>query len=139
PILYNTENKTREKIAQTLKEHWKRTLGIDVEVQGIEGKIFKERCTRKDYAIATVAWYGDYPDTSTFTDKYLSTSLQNDCDWQNKKFDDLCFQATKQAEQSKRVALLSQAENLIDIEVPIVPVYHYVNVCLSKDNVHGVQ
>ena len=67
-----------------------RELGIEPANQGIEGKVFQRKCTKKDYVIATVAWYGDYPDVSTFTDKYLSTSLQNDSDWKNKPFDDLC-------------------------------------------------
>ena len=138
PILWNNDNPTRGKIAQVLKDQWKQTLGINVESQQIEGKVFKERVSKKDYAIATVAWYGDYPDASTFTDKYLSTSLQNDSDWQNKVFDDLCSQAKKEGDPTARGAILSRAEHLIDTEVPIIPMYHYVNVSLSRPYVEGV-
>jgi oligopeptide transport system substrate-binding protein len=138
PVLWNNDNPTRGKIAQALKDQWKQTLGIDVESQQIEGKVFKERVSKKDYAIATVAWYGDYPDASTFTDKYLSTSLQNDSDWQNPQFDALCAKAKKEGDPQKRGAILSEAEHLIDTEVPIIPVYHYVNVSLSKPYVEGV-
>jgi oligopeptide transport system substrate-binding protein len=104
----------------------------------VEGKIFSRRVSGKDYWIATAAWYGDYPDVSTFTDKYKSTSLQNDSAWVNKNFDDLCERATREPDIPKRIALLSDAENLIDTEAPIIPIYHYVNVSLSRDNVHGV-
>jgi oligopeptide transport system substrate-binding protein len=69
PILYNTENTTRAKVAQYLKQQWKQNLGIDVEIEGVEGKIFRTKVSGKEYAIATVAWFGDYPDVSTFTDK----------------------------------------------------------------------
>ena len=92
----------------------------------------------KDYAIATAAWYGDYPDVSTFTDKYLSTSLQNDAAWVNPTYDKLCARAAEEPDEKKRIELLSDAENMIDTEVPIIPIYHYVNVSLSKDTVHGV-
>jgi oligopeptide transport system substrate-binding protein len=138
PILYNTDSPARRDIAQKLKQQWKLALNIDVEIQSVETKIFSRRVSEKDYAIATVAWYGDYPDVSTFTDKYISTSLQNDSGWVNKKYDELCDKATREPDEKKRIEMLSQAENMIDTEVPIVPLYHYVNVSLSKDNVHGV-
>ena len=93
PILFNTDSPVRNKIAESLKTQWRQALNIEVNLQAIEGKIFKERVSKKDYAIATVAWYGDYPDISTFTDKYKSDSLQNDSDWQSPAFDALLEQA----------------------------------------------
>jgi oligopeptide transport system substrate-binding protein len=139
PILFNTDSPVRNKIAESLKTQWRQALGIEVNLQAIEGKIFKERVSKKDYAIATVAWYGDYPDISTFTDKYKSDSLQNDSDWISPAFDDLLDQAAKEGDAPKRVKILSRAENMIDTEVPILPIYHYVNVSLNRDNVHGVE
>ena len=138
PILYNSNNPARRDICQVLKNQWKQALNIDIEIREVEAKIFSQNVSNKEYAIATVAWYGDYPDISTFTDKYVSTSLQNDSGWVNLKYDDLCAQATREADEHKRIGLLSEAENLIDTEMPIIPLYHYVNVSLSRDNVHGV-
>ncbi len=139
PILYNSENPIRARIAQVLKEQWKKNLGVETEIQSLEVKIYRNRVTEKDYAIALVAWYGDYPDVSTFTDKYLSTSLQNDADWKNAEFDRLCDLATKEGDAAKRLAILQKAEALIDTEVPIVPLYHYVNCSLRRDYVKGIQ
>jgi ABC-type oligopeptide transport system substrate-binding subunit len=139
PILYGTNSPTRRDICQVLKNQWKQALNIDVQIQGVEGKIFSQRVSAKDYAIATAAWYGDYADASTFTDKYVSTSQQNDSAWVNKAYDDLCDRATREPDEKKRTDMLSTAENMIDTEVPVIPIYHYVNVSLSKDTVHGVQ
>ena len=86
-----------------------------------------------------VAWYGDYPDASTFTDKYLSTSLQNDADWKSPEFDALCAKAAKEGDAVARGKLLSEAEALLDNSAAIVPVYHYVNISASRDNVEGVR
>ena len=138
PLLFNTNGATRAKIVQVLQQQWKKTLNLDFETQGVEGKIYRNFLTKKDYAIAPVAWYGDYPEITTFTDKYLSTSLQNEANWINKEYDDLCDRATREGDAAKRVQLLSRAEHLLDTEVPIIPIYHYVNVTLSRDNVHGV-
>jgi oligopeptide transport system substrate-binding protein len=138
PVLFNSDNAVRGKIAQALKDQWKQALGIDVDVQQIEGKVFKERVSKKDYVIGTAAWYGDYPDVSTFTDKYLSDNLQNDSDWQNPAFDKLCAAAATEGDAARRLALLSQAEQMIDAEAPIIPLYHYVNVSMSRPGVEGV-
>jgi oligopeptide transport system substrate-binding protein len=137
PIVYNTDSTARTKIVQVLKNQWKQNLGIDVDIQGVELKTYRNLVTQKDYAISTVAWYGDYPDASTFTDKYLSTSLQNDAAYDSKEYDDLLRQAEQEPDVNKRLRMLERAEHLLNTEVPIVPIYHYVNVSLSRDNVHG--
>ncbi|HYE17633.1 MAG TPA: peptide ABC transporter substrate-binding protein [Tepidisphaeraceae bacterium] len=139
PILYNTGNTTRKQIAQVVKEHWRRELGIDLPIQGVEGKIFQQRVTEKDYFIATVAWYGDYPDISTFTDKYHSKSLQNDSDWVRPAFDELLAAAEKEPDAGARAATLAKAMAMLDGEAPIIPLYHYVNISMSRDAVFGVK
>ena len=138
PIIFGSNSPARQKIVQVLKNQWKQKLNIDVDIQQLEGKNYRDKVDGKQYAIAPVAWYGDYPDASTFTDKYLSTSKQNDCAWYNKTYDDLCAKAAKEPDPDKRLRLLEQAEHLLNTEVPIVPLYHYVNVSLSRDNVHNV-
>ena len=139
PILYNTENPTRAKIAQALENQWKQNLNIDTEVQGLEGKIYHQKTNKKDYAIALVAWFGDYPDASTFTDKYKSTSLQNECDYKSAKYDDLCDRAEKEPDVQKRLDMLSEATSLLDDDAPIIPLYHYVNVSMYRDGVYGCE
>lgn len=139
PLSYNSDNPTRAAVVQALKAQWQQALNINVSVEQIEGKVFKQKVSKKDYAIATSSWYGDYPDASTFTDKYLSSSDQNDALWKNPKFDDLCDRATREPDVVARGKLLSEAESLLDSEVPIVPLYHYVNVTLSRDTLEGVR
>jgi oligopeptide transport system substrate-binding protein len=139
PIMFHSENAVRGKIAQALKNQWKAALNLDFTVQSLEGKMVKERVSRKDYVIATVTWFGDYPDISTFTDKYNSTSLQNDSDYIDKEYDQLLVDAAKEPDPAKRVTILSKAEHKLDTEVPIIPIYHYVNAYLSRDNVHHVE
>ena len=92
----------------------------------------------KDYDIARDSWYGDYNDISTFTDKYESTSLNNDVGWSNKQYDDLLKQAEFETDVQKRLDILSQAEGILLQEAPIIPLYHYVNKYAFRDNVHGI-
>jgi oligopeptide transport system substrate-binding protein len=138
PILFNTDNRQRRGICQALQSQWKKELNIDIDIGQLETKVFSDQTHAKDFWVCTAAWYGDYPDISTFTDKYLSNSLQNDSAWANKEYDHLCDLATSEPDENKRTDLLSHAENLIDTEVPVIPLYHYVNLDVSGPNVHGV-
>jgi oligopeptide transport system substrate-binding protein len=138
PMVFNSDNPTRKSLCQVLKNQWQANLGIDVDIQGLELKSYRSNVTEKKYAIAPVAWYGDYMDASTFTDKYLSTSLQNDTGWGSAAYDSLCEQGTKEPDEQKRLRILESAEQLLLEEAPIVPIYVYVHVWMHRDNIKGI-
>ena len=138
PLFFNTDSPVRPKICEALKNQWKEHLNIDLQLHGLEGKIYRERLSKRQYFIGPIAWYGDYPDASTFTDKYISTSLQNDSAWFNEDFDALCAAALKEPDATKRLEILGRAEHMIDTEIPIIPIYHYVNGSLRRDEVKGL-
>jgi oligopeptide transport system substrate-binding protein len=136
-ILFNAEGQHGD-IAQNVRRQWLQNLGIDIGLEKLEIKTFRERLHKKDFAIARASWFGDYNDPSTFTDKYLSDSGNNDSDWKNPKYDALCAAATIEPDANKRLRLLEQAEEILDTEVPILPVYYYVNAYLFRGNVKGI-
>lgn len=137
-LMFNTEFNDHKLIAENISNQWKRALGINIELDGVEIKQFQTRLHAKDYDVARASWYGDYNDISTFTDKYQSKSLNNDSGWENPAYDKLLQQAEIEPDAQKRLALLSQAEQILVNEVPIIPLYHYVNKYVMKDNVKGI-
>jgi len=136
-LLFNTEG-DHKPIAEYIRKQWADNLGINIELEGVEIKQFSQRLHNKDYDIARASWYGDYNDISTFTDKYQSTSLNNDAGWTNAKYDELLKQAEVETDVQKRFDLLSQAEGIMLQEAAIIPLYHYVNKYAFRDNVKGI-
>jgi oligopeptide transport system substrate-binding protein len=136
-ILFNNEFHHGD-VAQLVRRQWLKNLGVDVKLEGLEVKIFRQRLHTKDYTIARASWFGDYNDPSTYTDKYLSTSGNNDSDWKNPQYDALCAQAAVEPDNDKRMKLFSQAEAILLHEQPIIPLYYYVNCYLYRDNVKGL-
>ena len=137
-ILFNTEFHHGD-VAQMIRRQWLENLGIDVGLEGVEVKLFRQRLQQKDYAIARASWYGDYNDPSTFTDKYRSTSENNDAGWISKPFDQLCDAALAEPDSARRMDLFRQAEQLLLQQQPIIPLYHTVNVCLFRPNIKGLE
>src|SRR6202000_2013328 len=68
PLMCSTSSPAYAKLVQVLKNQWKQALNIDMDISGMEGKIYKDRVNKKEYAIGPATWFGDYPDVSTFTD-----------------------------------------------------------------------
>ena len=139
PILFASSNSKRAKVVQAVKQQWKVALGIDIDIEGVEGKTFSQRMDDREFAIAPTGWYGDYADVSTFTDKYLSTSVNNNSAWLVPEYDALCAAAAREPDPAKRLTLLQKAEQMIDTQMPIIPLYHETNASMYRSNVHGVE
>ncbi len=136
-ILYNSEGNHAD-VAQIIRNQWMSNLGITMDLEGVEIKVFGERLHTQQYDIARASWYGDYDDPTTFTDKYKSDSEDNDAKWANTDYDALCAAAQKEVDPAKRLALLGKAENILLNEACIIPLYTYVNAYLFRDNVKGL-
>jgi oligopeptide transport system substrate-binding protein len=137
-LLFNPEFNQHKLIAEYIRREWQEKLGVTVELESVEIVQFRERLNKKDYDVARASWYGDYMDISTFTDKYRSTSLNNDSNWRNAEYDELLNKAEAEVDPQKRADLLAQAENILVTEVPILPLYHYVNTWAYRDHVTGI-
>jgi oligopeptide transport system substrate-binding protein len=137
-FLVRSSSPVEANTVQSIVNQWKANLGLDIDIELIESKIARQRVNDKDYAIAIADWIGDYPDPSTFTDKYRSTSVNNDSGWINREYDALLDQAQKEADAQKRYALLEKANRMLDVEVPIIPLYYITNQYLFRDGVQGI-
>lgn len=137
-IAYNGDNAARKAMAEVISNDWKQNLGITVELKPADSKTFDTNVTSKHYTIATSAWMGDYVDPSTFLDRYASTSLGNNANWASPEFDALLERARAEPDVQKREAMLEEASSILNTSLPIIPLFHYNNICLFRDNVKGI-
>ncbi|MBV8780549.1 MAG: peptide ABC transporter substrate-binding protein [Phycisphaerae bacterium] len=139
PITYlvNSEGDHRI-IAEYITKQWKDQLNLDIDMESVEIAEFRERLHGKRYAVARAGWYGDYNDLSTFTDKYLSDSDNNDAGWVNKEYDAICHQAAVEPDVATRNKLIEEAETMLLDEAPICPIYIYTNRYVFRDSVRDL-
>jgi oligopeptide transport system substrate-binding protein len=136
-ILYNTEGNHAD-IATIVRRQWSDSLGIDVDPRGEEGSQYRKDLHNHNFFVSRAGWFGDYNDPSTFTDKYLSTSENNAAGFADEKYDKLCAAAAVETDPAKRFLLLSQAEDRLLSEAPIIPLYTQVGAYLFHNNVKGL-
>jgi len=137
-LLYNT-NELHRVVTQAVQQMWKEQLGILVDLVNVEWKVYLARQSGLDYQIARSGWIGDYLDPNTFLDLWVTGSGNNETGWSNPCYDDLLAQAACRLQDTHaRARALQAAERiLVAEEVPIVPLFTYVNKGLLSRRVRG--
>ena len=135
-LMYNTSEGHR-RIAIAVQQMWKTNLNIQVTLVNQDWKVYLDKRDGRDYQIARAGWIGDYLDPNTFLDMYTSHSGNNDTGWSNPRYDALIAQAARTTAQEQRYARFREAENILMEELPIMPIYTYVNKALVSPDVHG--
>lgn len=135
-VIYNTTDLHR-KIAVTLQQMWKKELGIDVELQNQEWKVFLVSRQQLSFSIARGGVLSSLADPEDFLISYMGNHGMNNTGWYNEAYDELLLQAQSEINKDKRFALLAQAENILLDELPIAPMFYYSMSYLIDDSVKG--
>ncbi len=137
-VLYSTSELHRV-VTQAVQQMWKERLGIQVELVNVEWKVYLARQSSLDYQVSRAGWIGDYVDPNTFLDMWITGGGNNQTGWSNQRYDDLIGQAACKILNAKdRMRAFQEAERiLVADEVPIMPLYTYVNKGMLSRRVKG--
>ena len=112
------------KIAVELKTMWEAGLGLRVELDNREKRVFIAAQRQLDYDLSQSSWVGDYNDPNTFLDLFVSGNGNNRTGWNEPRYDDLLRRANAEPDVPRRAAVLAEAERLLVGEAaPVAPVY----------------
>lgn len=136
-LLYNTQD-SHKQVAEAIARQWKENLGITVSLRNNEWKVYLAEVDKRNFNLARGGWIGDYVDPNTFLDLFMTGGGNNNTGWGNAKYDELIRGAAATGDQKERFKLFYQAEKiLVEDEVPIIPIYIYVNQGLLAEKVAG--
>lgn len=135
-LQYNTGG-GHEEPATAIARMWQENLGVRVETKAVEWSRHLEMLhpNSADFDIARVAWFGDYPDPSTFLELLKSDGSNNTSGYHNPEFDRLFAEGNAVIDPAKRYALFREAETVMLKEQPIIPLFHYVTTNLYRPGV----
>lgn len=125
---------------QAIQAMLKENLNMEVKLEGMEGKAFREKMWAHKIQLNYVRWYMDYPDPNNnlFLVWYSSRSSGSRHEFKNADFDKLVADAGAATEWDKRMELYAQAEKLMLEDGAAVYVYYPFGVRLYKPWIQGL-
>ncbi|MCS9991082.1 peptide ABC transporter substrate-binding protein [Weissella confusa] len=129
-----------KRTAQFLQSQMEKLDGLKIDIKTVP---FKQRLAlsqEKKFDLVITAWGADYGDPSTFLDLYTKDSSFNNGSWDNAQYNEL-MQAAKTPDvndDKKRYDDYKQAEQIIDKEVGVAPLYYRSYATLFRTSVKGV-
>ncbi|HFK4758859.1 TPA: oligopeptide ABC transporter substrate-binding protein OppA [Citrobacter farmeri] len=135
-LLYNTSD-LHKKLAIAAASIWKKNLGVNVKLENQEWKTFLDTRHQGNYDVSRAAWCADYNEPTSFLNMVLSDSSNNTTHYKSPTFDKILADALKATNEEQRTELYGKAEQQLDKDSAIVPVFYYVNARLVKPWVGG--
>jgi len=120
-----------------IQQDW-REIGVYASLAQNETQIAYQAYRIRDFQVADAAWIGDYNDAKSFLELQRSdTGQQNYGDYNNAVFDSLLNKADNEPDAQRRALYLSQAESIMLDDVPVAPIFFYVNKNLVHPKITG--
>lgn len=133
-ILINTSEDHR-KFAEAIAAMWRKELGIQLQIENKEWKVYLDAQSSLDFDISRSAWIGDYMDPITFLEMWTTGNGNNDTGWSNPRYDALIREAFASHSVEHHYGRLLEAEHILLDELPIAPLYWYTRVYLADPRV----
>ncbi len=128
-------------IAQAVQAQMRQNLGVEIALDPQESTVYQKLVSdQHDYQFNLGGWGADYPDPENWLiELFGSKGGNNDQLYSNPKVDDLFKQAKVELDNTKRLALLDQAQKIIvDDDCGVAPIYVRETFSVKKPTVTGV-
>jgi oligopeptide transport system substrate-binding protein len=111
-IAYNTDP-THRLIAQFVQEQWKINLGLEVDLEDQEWKVYLKKLDIDPPPVFRLGWGADFPDPDNFMNLFISTSGNNRLQWKSERYDRLIAQGAAEQDPEKRQVIYNEAQILL--------------------------
>ncbi len=136
-MIYDTNDNNR-RYCEALQNMWKTHLGVDVQLQNMDGKSWLASMISLDYDLARSMWSADYPDASNFLEMFYSSSGNNRTGYSELEYESSVRRASLTADPAERNALFDDAERRLLAAAPIAPVFYRTRPYLKSLRLEGL-
>jgi oligopeptide transport system substrate-binding protein len=116
-----------------------RNLGVKVTIEALDFQTYSEHVAASDKPqIWSLIWIADYPHPHDFLGLLLETgSTSNTGQWSNTDYDALLEEAAATADVDEQARIYAQAQDILAVEAPVVPVAYDRSFALSREGLLG--
>lgn len=139
PITISYTNDERNSaVAQAIQKNWESKLGIKVQLEAIEPKVYYQRVSKKEFQIAAGSWSADFNDPVNFLEVFkFKEGSTNNTGWEHSEYIDLLNRSAICMDEGARTELLRKAEAILMDEMPIIPIFHFALNYLKQPQLLG--
>jgi oligopeptide transport system substrate-binding protein len=130
----------RKELAELIQQMWKDNLGVTGTVEVLEENAYRAWTTARadePFDIGINGWYTDYVDPNNWYKEVFVDDYRN-MHFTNEEFVDLVEQAAYELDPEKRAELFTQADAILEREVPAIPAYYLTDIQLRKPWLQGL-
>ncbi len=140
--IYN--DPTSRQVAEAVQNMWQQYLGATVELQIMQLAQFLASSEEGKLDLWLTRWYADYPDVENFLNlmngRLVPTdpsqkSYPNSTRWKNDAFVETFYKALATNDETERMKLYAQAENIAVQESPTIPLFYAEHIRLLQKHV----
>lgn len=138
-VRYNTSD-THRRIALAVQAMWREVLGFEANLINEEFRSLLANVRAMQITeIFRLNWRGDYNDAYSFLGILQSGHPSNYFAYSNPEYDELIERAVQQTDPLPRRLYMEEAEGVMLVDLPIIPLYFYVSNHLVNPNIRGWQ
>jgi oligopeptide transport system substrate-binding protein len=138
-FIFTYRNNPRDlQMAEIIQQQWRKTLGIETQLENAELKTFINKLIHRDYEVAQALWIAQYLDPMDIFNRFrYKENPKNYCHWENKDFQAVLDLSEKTTDPYFRKQLLKEAEQIMADESPISCICHYELTYLIQNKING--
>lgn len=135
-LLYNTSD-LHKKMAIAAASLLKQNAGIEMTLDNREWKTYADSRRQGDYDVVRASWCADYNEPSSFLNMMIGDSSVNTVHYKSAEFDEMMAQTLTAKDDAERAKFYQLAEEKLDADSVVMPIYYYANLRLVKPHVGG--
>jgi oligopeptide transport system substrate-binding protein len=126
-----------DRLALAVAAMWKQALGVETRLAAEEFRVLKQTIDARRVQVFRGSWIGDYNDAHSFLQVLEGGFGINLPRYASPAYDALLAESRAAAELQARAALLNEAERVMLVDVPLIPLFFYVSKHLVAPRVVG--
>lgn len=135
-LLYNT-SESHKAIATAIASMLNKNLDADIKLENQEWKSYLSSREQGEFDIMRASWCGDYNEASTFLSLFTSGNSRNFAFYSNPEYDQVIEKAQQSSSEIERNQYYDQAEQILARDMPIAPIYYFMQARLVNPNLGG--
>ncbi len=134
--LQQTSPETR-RVIEAMIAMWRMHLGARFQLVGEEWRVYQQNRRLGKHGLFWNAWIGDYPDPQTFLSLYQAGNGQNHGRYESAAYEQALAEGNAIIDEPARLQALRRAEQQLNEDSPLLPVYYYQSRHLLRPTVQG--